>query len=737
MPWLLTFLIASWSAPALSAQEPESAAGEPERPRIILVLGGGGARGSAHVGVLQVLEELRVPVDVIVGTSMGAVVGGLYAAGHSPTELKRIFQTLDWNLLLSGEPPRGERSFRRKAEDWQLTVDFEIGLRNWKLLLPRGLVSDQNLNFSLKRFTFPVAGVRDFDELPTPFRAVAADIETGEVVVLNRGSLPDALRASMSVPGLFSPMELEGRLLVDGGVALNLPIEVATRLEPDVIIAVDVGTPLYQRSEIASAFGVAGQLSRLFTRLEADRQLDLLDSGDVLVTPDLGDIGFSSFDRILEGIPAGEAAARARIGELARYSLSPQEYADFALRRVRPGNPYLRIDFVRVENSRRVSSEVVRSRIRLQPGEALDFNTLRTDLARIYGLGWYERVDYRLEERGDSLGLVVAVHEKSWGPNTFRVGLNLSDDLGGRSGFQLLVDHTWFQLNDRGGEWKNRIRLGEIRGLFSELYQPLDYSGRFFVAPFVDFRREIIDAFQEGVRLSDYRGNSQGIGVDVGANLGGWGEVRFGILQEELDADPRSEDLDVPPLDVKEGALRASVTVDQLDDPYFPTDGGFLRVEWLGAREGLGSDSAYDRVSVSGSRVSSWGRSVITLAGELGASSGTDLPLHRQFALGGFLRLSGIDEERVAGNHAGLGRLTYQWRFRDLAGFAWASSVRFGLSLEAGGAWPSRSDVQMRDLVWSGSAFAAVKTLLGPAYLAYGRSEGGRDAWYFFLGRPL
>src|SRR5678815_4756903 len=302
----------------------QSGVGSKATPRIGLVLSGGGARGLAHVGVLKVLEELRVPVHCVTGTSMGAIVGGAYAAGATASELEQFVRKADWDDVFRDSPPRTEISTRRKIDDYKTLFAPEYGVTPSSLFLPKGLIAGVSIEGFFRQLTQQVVEVGDFDRLPIPFRAVAADIETGEAVVLSRGSLSRAMRASMSVPGAIAPVEIDGRLLVDGGIANNLPIDEARKLCGDVIIAVNISTPALKRDEISSALTVGTQLINFLGKANVERQLASLGQRDVLIAPELGDISAGSFERAADAIRIGEAQARALADSLRRYSLPPE-----------------------------------------------------------------------------------------------------------------------------------------------------------------------------------------------------------------------------------------------------------------------------------------------------------------------------------------------------------------------------------------------------------------------------
>ena len=247
-----------------------------DRPRIGLVLSGGGARGLAHVGVLKVLEEQRVPIDAIAGTSMGAIVGGLYASGMTADELDKAFRAIEWEAVFARRVDRQHLSQRRKEEDFEISPLLELGIRNGELRTPVAAASSRGLETLLRRYTLPVRAVREFDRLPIPFRAVATDLETGAAVVLERGDLALALRSSMSVPGVFPPTEVDGRILGDGGLVNNVPIEVARAMGVDVVIVVNIGTPLAGREALQSAVGITAQMLNILTEQNVQRSLATL-----------------------------------------------------------------------------------------------------------------------------------------------------------------------------------------------------------------------------------------------------------------------------------------------------------------------------------------------------------------------------------------------------------------------------------------------------------------------------
>src|SRR6186713_987586 len=317
-------VMASASAP-VAAQDAAPRA-EASRPRIGLVLSGGGARGAAHIGVLKVLEENHVPIDAIAGTSMGAVVGGLYASGLSAADIERIMTSVDWEDAFRDRPARKDLNFRRKLEDQNFLVKFPLGLKSRRFRLPRGLVQGQKLTQILRSLTLPVSQVQSFDDLAIRFRAIATDIVTGDRVVLDHGDLTTAMRASLSAPGVFSPVDSEGRMLVDGGLSSNLPVDVAREMGVDILIVVDCGFPLLERGKLDSVATVSNQMLAILIRHNTAEQRKTLKDSDVLIDPALGDFSSLDFSQHAKAMRLGEEAARGQTQRLSALSVPPEEF---------------------------------------------------------------------------------------------------------------------------------------------------------------------------------------------------------------------------------------------------------------------------------------------------------------------------------------------------------------------------------------------------------------------------
>ena len=722
------------------------------RPRIGLVLSGGGARGLAHVGVLKVLEQLQVPIDVIAGTSMGAIVGGLYASGIPASELERELRTVRWNDLFTSRVARQQLSQRSKEEDFEVSPLLELGWRDGELLAPLSVASSRGLESLLRRYTLPVRGVQRFDQLPIPFRAVATDMETGAAVVLDHGDLALALRSSMSVPGVFSPTEIGGRVLGDGGLVNNLPIDVARALGADVVIVVNIGTPPGGRDSLGSAVGLTTQMLNILTEQNVQRSLATLQPSDLLISPPLGTLSSSDFDRAADFFSLGEAAARGRSDRLATLAVDAGAYADWRNRHPRPTVTGTTLAEVRIEGSAVTNPQRLLAMLENKAGEPFDAARAERDARRLAAGGDYTRADYQLlpgPQPGAGDSLVFDLEDKPWGPNYLNVGLDLSTDFSGRSSFNLKLSHNRRWLTPSGTEWRNRLQIGEVPRLFTELYHPLTWtdsrSNDWFVAGYAsaERRRLVVYGQQLGNELATFRRTTATLGLDIGQPWGEFGELRLGWSHQALLARLNlvAAQVNTPAsgrVSWQEDAVRARAVVDQLDYAIFPQKGyrGALEV-WFGQRSG---DFAgrFHRVEADGTAVKSFGAHTLeahALLQTADQGSGTDgTGGIARYSLGGFHRLSGYQNGQLVGNHALL--LRAGWTMRLSRAPTLTRGFFLGATLEAGNTWLQRSDVSLRHLRTGMSVFLGADTGIGPLYFGITYAPLGQAGLALFIGRP-
>ncbi len=717
----------------------QSVAGEtgpaPEhRPRIGLALSGGGARGAAHIGVLKVLEELRVPVDVIAGASMGSIVGGLYATGMSPREMEDVLAAMDWDGLFDDDVPRIDRPFRRKLDEAQYLSRLVIGIEKGKPALPSGLVQGQKLNFVLRKLTFPAATVADFGKLNIPYRATATDASRGTGVVLKSGSIADAIRASMAFPGLFAPVEIEGKLLVDGGVAENFPVQTARDAGADVLVAVNIGTPLASKEKLTSMLAIVNQVTNVATARNVEHSKSLIGPNDVFLEPNLEGISFIDFAKVREAVAAGEKAARLVAKQLEKLSVSVEEYEKWKEHQRRKPAPPLEISAIEIVNSSPLASGVLMEKVRSRPGP-INLDVLEGDLERIHALGEFDLVDFQIEKREGTYVLKIIAKVRSWGLMSARFGLNLTTDFKGSSGFGLAVSVLQTSVNRLGAEWKIQAGVGELEAIVGEYFQPLVPGGVLFVAPVVAWRSERVQIPAPGV-LIDYSRQDLHGQLDAGITDGRLGELRLGVRRGYLWADPKTEGTNFPSAREDRGAVAVSLTVDSRDNVPFPRHGLLLRGDMSWETPTLGSDKSYRNLQGIGIGAFSAGKNTFQLVAAGASPMGTDLPYHAYSTLGGFRRLSGYRRNELWGPYMAFASVNYLREVGRLPSVL-GGGIYIGGSLETGNTWSKGSDAGLSSLRIASSLFLAGETPLGPAYLGLGYAERGKTSLYFVLGYPF
>ncbi|QJP94469.1 MULTISPECIES: patatin-like phospholipase family protein [Pseudomonas] len=711
-------------------------ASEAPRPKVGLVLSGGAARGLAHIGVLKALEEQGIKIDAIAGTSMGAVVGGLYASGYKIDELENLALNIDWQQALSDAPPREDVPFRRKQDDRDFLVKQKLSFRDdGSLGLPLGVIQGQNLALLLESLLAHTSDTRDFDKLPIPFRAVATDIANGEKVVFRKGHLPQVIRASMSIPAVFAPVELDGRLLVDGGMTDNIPLDVAREMGVDVAIVVDIGTPLRNRKQLTTVVDVLNQSITLMTRRNSEEQLAALHPDDVLIQPPLASFGVTDFGRAEEMIDAGYRATKALDARLAR--LKPAVSQDAELNAARaPGQRTPIITAIRVENDSKVGDEVIRYYIRQPIGEPLDLGRLHSDMGTLYGLDYFEQVQYRVVHKGQEHTLVISARGKRSGTDYLRVGLNLSDDMRGDSAFNLGASYRMNGINRLGAEWLTRAQIGDKQELYTEFYQPLDVGSRYFVAPYAAFEAQNVDSVLDNDPIAQYRVERYGLGLNVGRQIGNNGEIRFGVGEAWGKADVRIGDQNLPSEHFNEGFYALKYSFDSLDNVYFPHDGKDVSLTLMQFEPSLGSDTRYRQWEFKLDKAMSSGPNTLILGGRYGRTLDDANVVTSSFLLGGARQLSGFREDAISGQNVSLMRAVFYRRLTPRAYLPLDFPLYAGGSLERGRAWNNDNEFDS-GYINAASVFIGFDTPLGPLNFSYGLNDANEQAVYLNLGQTF
>lgn len=744
---LATLLLAGQGSaaqvPAVQPVQPEAV-----RPRVALVLSGGGARGFAHIGVLRALRDMRVPIDMVVGTSMGSVVGGAYAAGASVQGLEATVRETDWDRVVADRPARDTLAFRRREEDRLLASRIEFGVSREGATLPPSAAGNAELEAALDRLL--PAGTRNkpVSQLALPFRSVASDLLTGELVDLVDTPLFITMRASLAVPGVFAPVRVNDRLVVDGGLVRNLPVDLARAMGADVVIAVNVGTPLAPESELDSAVGVAQQMLNILTEQNVQRSLRELGPNDILVSPDLSGITFLDFQRHEEAIRAGEEAVLALHDRLAPLAVAPEAYALLDSRRQAPPREDTeprRIGRLVVTADGRLNPKALARQSGLREGEPATREDVRRAASILYGRGDVARVETEVSDAGGVREVGLSVTEAPWARNRARVGLELASDFADTNDFAIKFMHVNSNLNPSGAELRTVLRVGTQREFGVQYMQPMGAGSPWYVAPSIGYGARAIDLFGNGRRLMRVGVRISSATLAAGHNLGDWGDLQGGVrrqkgaawavLPEYFDLDP-SDGWTPPTGDEEQVTMEPTYDtthflryrIDTLDSTAFPTRGLML-------------DAVYERSPGSSDEVSLATSSVVGMAafgrglwaghvyGEWARASEGIAPL----SLGGFMRLSGTKTQSVDGRSIALARLAMARKIGALP-FTLGGAMRVGFSLEVGGGFDHADSAPRPKFRQAGSAFLSVDTRFGPAYLAAGATRGGGNTLYLFLG---
>ena len=704
-----------------------------ERIKIGLALSGGGARGAAHIGVLQELERQKIPIDYIAGTSMGAIVGAMYASGMSTEQLEQVLVETDWDDIFRDQPPRRDASIRRKFDDRVFQVNKDLGIKDGKIRLPSGLIQGQKLQLLLDKLFLPVADVLDFDHLAIPFRAVATDLTTGRAVVLGSGSLSTAVRASMSVPSVFATVKVNGKILVDGGISNNLPVDVVREMGADVVIAVDIGTPLLKKEELDSAIGVASQLSNILVRRTTEAQIATLTDQDVLITPELGRFSAADFKNGASIIPNGAEATHAASEKLTLFAVSESAQTRYQADRRKSPEESPVISFVHIQNDSPLADEYIRSRLHQKLGEPLDFKQIEADIGVIYGLEIFQIVEYNVVEESGETGLVVTVHQKPWGPKYLQFGLRYSSDFSDANNLGLTLGYTVTPLNLWNGEWRTLLQLGEEPAFVTELNQPLGTNSPYFVNGAFSFTNKRFNIFRQGIKINQARARQYAITGAVGREFSPWGDLRLGLIRStssnEVDIGPPSDTV----TDVEGGELFALFRFDTLNSAFFPTSGVRGLAQWLGSRTGLGADNEFDQALLDFSGAASFGAHTLLFGARYFTTYRGSAPLQNRFRTGGLFELPGFVENELSGQNLYLLRSGYQRKLANL----FNTSPYLGLTLQYGQVFDSEEDISLSEGIVGGAVWLGWESFFGPIYAGYGRADTGDQSLYLIIGQPF
>jgi NTE family protein len=706
------------------------------RPRIGLVLGGGGAKGAAHVGVLAALEELRIPVDCVVGTSMGALVGGTFAAGRTAREVDEAVRAISWQETIGRRGQRSLAPMRRKLAGGTYSNGLEFGVRDGGLIAPSGFFSTQNIDLTIQYLVARSRDVADFDQLPIPFRAVATDMQRGEMVVLSSGDLAQAMRASMAVPGVFAPVTIDGRILGDGGLTRNVPVDIARATCADVVIAAAVPNPMPDPEQLRSPLTLVARTLDVLIGANERQQLETLGPRDVKIVIDMGDIGSTSFDRIKDAIPLGRAATLAHRAELVRYALPEEEYRAWRLARARPPREAVSLAGVTVRGAQRVNEDFVQRTLGLQAGDVVDSAEIAQRVNRVFALSDFEAVSYNLSGDPQRPTLDLDLREKSWGPNIVRFDLGFQIGSDENTAFTVGGDFLRAWINESGGEIHGSARIGRTSGLDLSLYQPLDAAHRWFVEPGLSLQRSLEDVFADGDSVARYR-FSEGWGyLDAGRVFGNDTELRAGVRLGGQSVRREIGTPDLPEISGEGyGGVAVRLTHDTRDRDVLWQEGALLRASYFRGVEGLGAVDDYDRLEAMAVTALPVGDSVAYLRVAGGSSFGNPLPVYDSFTLGGPVSMPGFNIGELRGSNYWSAQGSYLRQVADFS-YVFGQALYAGLNLTVANV-SDRIGLTPDGSLYSSSIFLAGRTPLGPVSLSFAVTSESDWQLVFGLGRPI
>ncbi len=718
---------------ALATVAPSASAADGPTPRIGLVLGGGGARGAAHVGVLKKLQELRIPVDCVAGTSMGGLVAGAFSSGLSPAEMQTALQEADWRDMFSDSASYADFTPRLKGFSQSYIPGSEGGIKNGTLQFPSAVLSGQKIKFFIDRLVRANAAPQRIEDQPLPLALVTTDIVTGEARVWRNGDLATLMRATMSVPGLMAPVKYEDLSLVDGGLVDNVPIAQVQQLcHPDVVIAVNVGSPLLKAEDIdASPLAVTGQMINLLTEQNVTKSLTLLRPGvDVYIRPALTGITSGDFERSEETIAQGYAAAASAEPQLRHLAVSAEQYAVWQRSTSRQTLPEITVQAIHATGLPPKQAQVLTEKLDTKPGAALNVQALENDLLNAYGEGRYSNVAYQLVRESEGTALNILATEKPWGPDLVRAGVNFSWGSSEEARYNVRAAYHQTRLNDDGGELLLAGQMGSDNFLGADYYQPLETASAWFVQAQGFVRSRSADLYENGTAQARFKVNTAEMNGAFGLNLGRYGVLKSGLLQRSQSAETTigSSSLLGDNNAVHNTAWFVTADLDRFNSPFFPTGG------W---RARLTQTQASDYTKLEGSYAQSVSLGAYVLTGRMAFTRATDgtLPIGDSASLGGTNNLSGLAYGQVVGSDMRyLGLRSEKIMGRMPLGMR--GDLRLGLSYEAGSMQQRYSETQGSGIIRSSGVYLGGETPLGPLYLGLAKASDNDARLFLFLGNP-
>jgi NTE family protein len=735
---VLLVLLVSVS-PCLAQQKPEqpltTTPVKPEskppqsRPSIGVALEGGGALGEAHIGVLLWFEEHHIPIDYLAGTSMGGLVGGLYASGKSADQLRDIVKNADWNLLLGGETPYQDLSFRRKEDARDIPNSIQIGLKNGATL-PAALNSGQQVNLLIDRETLAYSTIRSFDDLPIPFRCVSTELVSGKAYVFQSGSLSEAMRATMSIPGVFAPVRRDNQIFVDGGLVDNLPTDVVRKMGADVVIGVHLQIAPAAAKEIQSAFGILGRSVELVI---AETEIRGMAGADLIVKANVEKFTALDYQKTDELIKAGYDAAEEKAQILKAYALDDAAWAEYKRQkdsriRTRIGVPqFLKIEGVTGEaavNVEKFLSPII--------GKPIDQPALEQLLTRLTGIGRYDSVSFDLIHEDDKDGLLIYIHEKTYAPPTLRPGVDIDGTQTDDVTFTLGARLTFMDVAGFRSEWRTDFQFGQTYGISSDLYRPFQPLGRWFVDPFLRASQYTFLIYKKSDPRADYRIDNVFGGVDLGYAISHYSEIRAGYGVGYNNEFLRLGTPDFTSTNGRIGAFHMRYVLDHTNEAVIPTSGYYVQSNFCYYDTYPDATQSFPSLTTTIQYFQPIHNDSLFIIGNGGSTFGYRNTGDPQFFLGGVGRLTAYGLNELLGDQYFVGRVGYLKEVATLPTFVGKGVYLIGYG-EVGKMYGDPLGAPR--LSGDGAAGLIADTAFGPVFIGGSVGDTGHHKWFFQLGR--
>jgi NTE family protein len=710
---------------------PRSAAPE-SRPVVGLALSGGGALGITQIGVIKWMEENHIAVDRIAGTSMGSIIGSMYATGMSPAEIQAFAEKINWDQVFLPEPGYEDLSYRRKQDRRDFMVSAQLGLRNG-LKGPNGLNSGRAAGLLLDRIAFPNSNIRNFDDLPIPFRCVATDMQSGEAVVLDDGYLADAVRASMAIPGVFTPVELNGRILADGGMVQNIPVETVRGMGADAVIAVELHYPPGDVGQLSTLVGV---LSRALDVMISQNERRSLALAQAKVRIEMDGFGVTDYERVDELVQLGYRAAQNHSAELLQFAITdPAEWQRYLDERNRRRHTASKPEKIVVTDAAPPTNRRIQRKLERRVPPPIELPVLETQLTRIAGEGQFDRLGYEGFTQDGVPALRVTAHEKTYGPPFIDLAVNVEGSGVAAFDFSAGTRITFMDLLHRGGEWRSDLLFGSSNLAATEYYQPL-WQSPFFAAPYLFASKYARNSFSGLTRIAVFGDERAGGGFDVGFNSGRRSEFRLGYELFEGKLAPLIGTAGLPIVHGSTGQVRARFVWDGQDSPSVPSRGTRLVASLSRVLQSPALAKSITQLEVQSSNLVPFSEKTSVFVSLSGGTSfrGAAGPF-QVFSLGGPFRLGAYLPDQFLGNHyayASLGFRRELYRMPQLVG----NKIYWGGWYEAGSAFGTGAN-DAGPVVIRGTFNLGViaDTIVGPIALAGSVSPTGQSRVNFSIGR--